>query len=83
MLSGCAFIKDEICGPPMPNVNTTIKVDPKLLEPCKPLLTMDKEAPGFEDYLMLTGDNALVYADCKKKQEASVLFIKKVSNGSK
>ena len=82
-LSGCASFKEYVCGPPLPPIDHTIHIDPRLLEPCKPLLPMDNGNPTFEDYLLLTGDNAIIYVDCKKKQDASILFLKKVTNGNK
>lgn len=82
-LSGCASLREQFCGNPIPTENTTINIDPKLVEPCKPLLTMDNQTPGFEDFQLLTANNALVYVDCKKKQEASIIFIKRIANGSK
>lgn len=84
-LTGCAAIKESICGKPdiiVPE-NKEIHVDPKLLEPCKPLIEMTSPTPTWEDYLLLTGDNAIAYADCRKKQEASVQFIKGVANTKK
>ena len=81
-LTGCAAIKESICGKPdivLPE-NKTIKVDPKLLQPCQALIEMTSPTPTWEDYLLLTGDNAIAYADCKKKQESSITFIKSLSN---
>lgn len=81
-LTGCASIKEAVCGKPdyVPPENKVVKVDPKLLEPCKPLLLMEAQTPTWEDYLLLTGDNAIVYADCRKKQDSSIKFIKSLSN---
>lgn len=61
--------------PPAPIVKD-IQVDLRLLESCKPLLSMSSDKPSWEGFQQLTGDNALIYADCKKKQEASITFIK-------
>lgn len=84
-LTGCASINEAICGKPdiiVPE-NKTINVDPKLLEPCKPLAEATMPNPTFEDYLLLIGDNAVAYTDCRNKQNASILFLKKVANGTK
>lgn len=81
-LTGCASIKEAICGKPdiiLPE-NKVIKVDPKLLQPCQSLIEMTAPIPTWEDYLLLTGDNAILYADCRKKQESSITFIKSLSN---
>lgn len=85
-LSGCAAIKDAICDKPPDIVvpeNKTIHVDPKLLEPCRPLIEMTAPTPTWEDYLLLTGDNAIIYADCRKKQDSSIKFLKEVSGLNK
>lgn len=79
-LSGCASIKEYICGPVVVPPEKVIHVDPKLLEPCKPLIEMTSPTPTWEDYLLLTGDNAIAYADCRKKQDSSIIFIKSLSN---
>jgi uncharacterized protein YceK len=81
-LSGCASMKEAICGKEdivVPE-NKKIHVDPKLLEACKPLLTMTQPTPTWEDYLLLTGDNAILYAECRKKQDSSIKFLKELSN---
>ena len=81
-MTGCASIKEAVCGKPdiiVPE-NKVIKVDPKLLEPCKALTEMALATPTWDDYLVLTGDNAIAYADCKHKQESSIQFIKEVGN---
>jgi len=79
MLTGCASIKESICDKPILPAEKIIHVDPKLLESCKPLLESTNSSPSFEDYLLLTGDNAIAYSDCKRKQEDSIKFIKEVS----
>lgn len=80
LLTGCASFKEALCGKPdiiVPE-NKTIHVDPKLLEPCKKLIESTSTNPTFEDYLLLIGDNAIAYADCRNKQDASIKFIKQV-----
>ena len=81
-LPGCASIKEAICDKPEIVVpeNKKIHVDPKLLEPCKPLQPMTSSTPTWEDYLVLTGDNAIVYAECKKKQDSSIRYIEDLTN---
>ena len=81
-LTGCASFKEAICGKPdiiVPE-NKTIHVDPKLLEPCQKLIESTTPAPSFEDYLLLIGDNAIIYADCKNKQNSSITFMKQLGN---
>lgn len=83
MLTGCALF--DFFKKPDPPVITdkVVQIDPKLLEPCAPLVTLvipqgasDKE-PFFIDNL---GQNASIYAECAKKQDASILIIKKFGN---
>lgn len=79
-LSGCAYLKEQLCDKPIVPPEKVIQVDPKLLEPCKPLQEMISTQPTFEDYLLLAGTNATLYAECKKKHENNIVFIKDIAN---
>jgi hypothetical protein len=78
-MTGCASVKEYLCDKPIPPAEKRVNVDPKLLEPCAPLITLTATNPKFEDFLLVTGDNAIAYGDCKKKQDDSVKFIKSIS----
>lgn len=60
-----------------------VNVDPKLLEPCKPLVTLSiplgtkDPAPYLLDNLAA---NVELFDECSKKQDASILVIRKFSN---
>lgn len=80
VLAGCASIKEAICDKPVIPEARVVHVDKELLQPCKPLLQMTTSNPSFEDYLLLTGDNAIIYSDCKKRLESSNSLIKEMAN---
>ena len=75
-LVGCATTNENKIA----FVNTEkVNIAPEHLIPCSPLKLLPEEAE-FEDSLKLHVDNAVIYADCKRKQDNSITLLKKFSN---
>ena len=85
LLTGCAlfdfFKKRE--EPVIPR-DRVVHVDPKLLEPCKPLVKLEKVDPKSVDFgnqvLTNLATNAAIYSECAKKQDGSITIIKEFAN---
>ncbi len=78
-LSGCGAVQKLVCtdvAPPTKEVH----IDPRYFERCKPLQTIPKENPTFEKILLNTTDNAIIYAECRSKQDDSIKLLKEFSN---
>lgn len=85
LLTGCAFLdffkkRDE---PVIPQ-QRVVHIDPKLLEPCKPLIKLEKVDPKAVDFgnqvLTNLAANAQIYSECAKKQDGSIVLIKEFAN---
>lgn len=84
-LTGCAtwFRKNEGTAIIVPE---RVNISPESLEPCKPLkeLTIsDDDTAPFVTVLENVKDNAVIHADCAKKQQNSIELLKKFSNSNK
>ncbi len=63
-----------------------VNINPESLEPCaplKPLVVPDGDPQPFVAVLEHTKDNAVIYADCAKKQQNSIILLKKFGNITK
>lgn len=84
-LTGCAswFKKQEGTAIIVPE---KVNISPEALEACKPLkelsIASDDTAP-FVTVLENIKDNAVLYADCAKKQQNSIELLRKFSNSDK
>lgn len=76
-LSGCASSNITPVGPLFTNKDLpTIQVDPKLLQTCKPSLSLlEVEEPDFTDMKKLIAQHVKDYAECKSKDESKLQFI--------
>lgn len=75
MLSGCPwFTKPDATVP-----EKVVKLDPRVLEACKPLIGIPDNA-SFEDLMGASYTNFQLYYDCKAKQDASIVLLKQFSN---
>lgn len=72
-LTACGiFAKHENILPIVQKVN----IDAVLLEPCGDLLQL-KPTATFNDVLLVTKDNTLLYAQCKEKHQALTTILRK------
>ena len=72
-LTACAiFPEKEKISPVVQKVN----IDTTLLEECGELLQLSATAT-FNDVLIVTKDNTLLYTKCKEKQKALSIIMKK------
>lgn len=76
-LVGCASTNTTPVGPLFTNKDLPqIEVNPKLLEPCKPTLSLlEVEEPDFNDMRRLIGQHVKDYAECKSKDQGKLDFI--------
>ena len=78
-LSGCALFKTK--AEPAIVTPEQVEVDPRALQPCKPLVQLDTTKEDlFIALLDNTAANTAVYLDCVKKQNNSIELLKKFSN---
>lgn len=77
-LNGCALFQKKIS--PIVPPDKAVNIDPKVLEPCKPLVPLAASATEFTDILMNTAINSKIYAECKGKQDTSIVIIKQLTN---
>jgi len=81
MLVGCGnFQKNFVEPTPIPAATTQrVMVDPKSLEPCQTLPTLQPK-PSYdniaEHYILIIG----LYGNCMLKQSSSIQLIRKLSN---
>lgn len=76
ILIGCATTQ-----PPGPTIviDKVVHIDPRALQACEPLVGLNSVA-SFEDILATSVQNMEIYADCKGKQDNSIILLKKFSN---
>jgi hypothetical protein len=79
ILSGCGTVQKLICEDTSPP-EKEVKLDPRMLEECRPLEYLPKEEVTFERVLVNVTDNAILYAECRAKQRDSVKLLKEFSN---
>ena len=82
-LAACGTLPPEFCRTDevlLPAVKE-IKIDPKLIEPCNPLPTV--ELQNFNDVLLTTKDIIKVYVDCRNKNDALIKSINDFSSTPK
>lgn len=75
LLAGCVTTPDAIVPPPERKVH----IDPRVLEPCEPLLFLSESA-SFEELITITVNNFEIYATCAEKQKNSALLLKRFTN---
>lgn len=77
VMTGCASTNVTPVGPLFTNKDLPqIEVNPKLLEPCKPTLSLlEVEEPDFNDMRRLIGQHVKDYAECKSKDQGKLDFI--------
>lgn len=75
ILIGCAHT------PPGPTIaiDKVVHIDPRALQACEPLVGLNS-ITSFEDILNTSIQNMEIYADCKGKQDNSIILLKKFSN---
>jgi hypothetical protein len=79
LLNGCAFFTHKE-KPANIVTDKVIQLDPKVLEPCMPLVLLRPDITDFSEVLANAAINAKVYADCSSKQDTSITLLKKFSN---
>lgn len=77
LFSGCSHFQQK---PDVVITEKTVKVDPRILESCLPLATIDVANPQYYDILNNIEENVKIYADCATKQENSIKVIKEFAN---
>jgi hypothetical protein len=63
----------------LPSNDQVIKLDPRALAECDPLLSIQPPIT-FENVLKISLDNIELYAKCADKQKASIKLLKQISN---
>lgn len=74
LIVGCSSppkVPDAIAPPAAQKVD----IDPRVLQPCKELLTVSQDS-----LIENTIKNIEIYADCARKQDASIKLLKQFSN---
>lgn len=81
LLQGCAF-DSYFCQRDATVPEKTVKLDPKVLEPCTGLIPLPAtfSTDPFGDILANVQANADAYAVCSKKQDDSIVLLKKFAN---
>lgn len=88
IITGCGLLNIfKKPDPPLIPTDTKVYVDPRALEPCKPLVPLRpanaaSEVEPFE-ILVNQKENSLIHKDCVSKQETSIIIIKKLSGMEK
>ena len=86
LLTGCdLFIKHENLPTVVTEQSTEyvvpeVNIDSYLLQDCSPLITLDKSSVTFNDVVLNTKDNSLLYAECRDKHSALVKILKQSLN---
>lgn len=85
LLTGCAlFDRFKKSDPPVIPPEITVKIDPRALELCKPMVALKPTPPASDvdhyDILLNLRSNAEIYRDCSKRQADGVEIIKQLSN---
>lgn len=73
VLAGCVSTSPDAILPPKEKV---VHIDPRILEPCGDLLLLENP----DDELEITIKNFEIFADCKRKQNNSIILLKQFSN---
>ena len=77
LLSGCfATVPDAVAPPP----EKVVHIDPRVLEPCEPLLKLPDQSTSFEDVISITLANYEIYSNCATKQKNSSILLREFSN---
>jgi hypothetical protein len=65
----------------LPPATQVVHIDPRALERCKPLVTLDSQE-DMTEYSLLDSifKNIEIYKDCANKQDVSIELLKKFSN---
>ncbi len=80
-LTGCTTLEKLICKPEPVITPEVIKIDPKLIEPCKAIpLPSQADLASFDAVPQHLAKILAVYVDCRNKQDASIAVLKKFSN---
>lgn len=72
LISGCAAVSDAV----VPPKEKIVHIDPRALEPCEDLVGLDSNSSEIETTIR----NFEIYADCKRKQNNSIILLKQFSN---
>lgn len=83
LLTGCGLLNFFKKSDPPIITEKVVVVDPKLLQPCDPLVTLviPQGTQNKDPYLVenLT-TNATIYANCRDSNDAKAAYIRKVTN---
>jgi hypothetical protein len=80
-LAGCGTLQNLVCKPGPIITPNVVAVDPKLLEPCKPIpVPTIEQLIRFEDTLYSDKQIISAYKACADKNDAAIIVIKKFSN---